>query len=289
MRTPNRTLVQSGLDYITLTASSSQDSIPLYARAVEFLNLEYRLGNRNRPISPNGYEGILCGHVFAGKQGDNVMVRVSGKLAGAFFLDTVGLDVSCTRIDLQATYRLDEDDEKYGHKEQHKALAARRSSGKTHLGHIRHIIGNGAGDTTSVGSRSSSRYGRLYDKQRESDKDEYKCCWRYELELKKPLSDVIRNRLVQADLKEPVVLGTIKWQWGQWGFDVSFIDTKAQSLEGLPASSSDVDRKLEWIKRQVGPSMSYCVEKGYGDQLAMVIEQATGLVLTDKYGKLKKD
>jgi putative hemolysin len=92
------------------------------------------------------------------------------------------------------------------------------------------------------------------------------------------LSQVVYERLSKAEDREKVLRGTVKWQWAQWGFDVSFISHKAEPLEAPSLEPTDVDKKMQWIKQQVMPSMAYCVDKGYGEQLAMLLNEGSGLL-----------
>lgn len=266
------TLLETGLDYITLSAVDGLDMHRLYAIGIDLLEGEFRLGNKRTAISPHGYNGHQCGKIFIGRGDTGTLLRASSDMAVWAFDRLKKLDVRCTRIDFQATWQLERYDPKYGKREYNKANGWRSAHNKRNLSHMRHLDGNGLGDTVMIGSRSSPRYGRLYDKQAESGDDRYEKCWRWEVEYKSECAQNAWDALLAAKDSNSYSKSVVRSQFANWGFDTSFMSADSTNVLGPKKSDTDVARKLRWIQMQCLPSMQYIVDNGGGVQLKMMLD-----------------
>jgi len=267
-------IVSVGVDYLTLTSREEDSRIELYDIGCDYLEHEYRLGNLRKPMSPHGYEGTKCGAVFVGNRQGQIMLRISGPRADDVMELLRGIDVNCTRIDLQVTLKLPQYDGQYGHRKQQEALQFRHSHRLKNKGHISHILGNGNGDTTYIGSRTSPRFGRIYDKHMESGAEMWENCWRWELELKDYVGQKAFDTVCAADGDTSTVLSIVYAQFRDWGFNLSPVGKEDLYLNGAGRADSDAERKLGWIAKQVFSSMVDVFRAGKGDQLQMVFERA---------------
>lgn len=135
-----------------------------------------------------GYFGWTQGRIRFGQRYDGSLVIASGGTAKSLCdcLDTSGVHVS--RLDIAVTAWMEGD-----HTSLAETLAAAASIARDQgLMHpktkITFVKGFGGGDTVYIGSRTSDRMLRVYDKWRESGDDGYKFAWRYELELKNDMA-----------------------------------------------------------------------------------------------------
>jgi len=271
------TLKQAAVDWITITAANGSAAQRLYKEGCTLLDIQKRLGNKVIKQQPHGYEGTHCGAVFIGRNGDAVMLRVTGCIAHEAATILQDVDVTITRIDVQTTWQIEGVDATWAECEQRNALRKRSSLGLYHLSHIRHILGNGKGDTTMVGSRTSPRYGRLYDKARESGEARYDNCWRYEVEYKQEVARNVWVELCKDNFSTRTIVGIVSEQYQSWMFDVDFMEGVSVPIEGAGRAKVDAQKKLEWIQSQVVPSMEFIVEAGYKPQLLLVLNGVDGL------------
>jgi len=263
-----------GVDYITMTSQDRESAIEMYEYGCRIISEAYRVGNKVRPIAPNGYKGTQCGYVFVGKTHDQTMLRVSGPSAFNALLSTQMLNVNCTRIDLQVTVQLPEYDGSYGHRQYHDAMRNRNTEKINHQGHLRHILGTGKGDTTMIGSRASVRYGRLYDKEKESGEELYQRCWRYEVEYKAECAQKAFDEIRGSHSKADRVRSFVSGQYSKWGFDIKDLQYTGELIAGAGRPLSDDERSIDWINKQVYPTIVKLLEHGHDNQIKMIIDKA---------------
>lgn len=130
--------------------------------------------------------------------------------------------------------------------------------------------GTDKGSTLYVGSRHSQAYGRLYDKGVESKLAEPERLWRYEVEIKKPLSQGVCEAMWEktGDLLEIY----IKEYIGGWFSDRGIESAKAVSTGRVKPvlvqrRTNTPTKKLTWLRTQVAPSVAQLVEAGYGREV----------------------
>lgn len=161
-------LVGAGVDWITCTATSAPGRANLTRLWAKYSAQEGRKGAVTKKSAFQGFQGAGCGSVFFGRREEVLLLRVSSGLADEVFAELDLGEVKMTRIDLQLTFRLAAYDGGIA-----EVLAHRREKGRADqsvpLKPTQDLhMGFGKGDTLSIGSRSSPRYGRIYDKQKES-------------------------------------------------------------------------------------------------------------------------
>jgi len=271
-RSDSITLVHAGTDYLTLTSDKPGDMSMLYQIGTDLLECQFRSGNDRRPMDLYGYRGTQCGSVFVGTGSNGTMLRSSGMMSDIALMDVGDLEVHCTRIDLQITIRLRDDDEHYGYEEMRWAQRRRTCKESMSTAKLRHIIGNGEGDTAIVGSRSSVRYGRLYDKYRESGSKEFANCWRYELEYKREMAPRAFKAIRESSNMLGCIIALVRGQWNEWGFDIPVCTDLSVLLSGLGRPHSDAQTRLKWIESQVAPTIEKLAHAGYAKDVMRIVE-----------------
>lgn len=177
------TIIEAGIDYITLVATDYVKRAPLAAAARRLLESQAESGCDVMPWRFSGYRGWFGGSISYGVRDDSVCVRISSILADENWLEFYPLATNITRLDLQVTVS-------YGFEvsplilklrnQVHRATTGRGRKPNYHLHVERH------GPTSiNIGRRSSDIYLRCYDKGRESQLPYYSNCLRYEAELKR--------------------------------------------------------------------------------------------------------
>jgi hypothetical protein len=166
-------------------------------------------------------------------------------------------DANITRIDLQATIRFDRDVAALArHHAQDIARDQRQGGVKRHMRVERTF---GRGDTLYVGARVSNYYGRVYDKHRESGDEQYRRCWRYEVECKGDGAQQAR-KAINAAADVPAASAALVHSWFRHrGCAVRFRPELADDLAPVGASHSDLDTWLTWLLQGVRPVVQRCL------------------------------
>ena len=119
--------------------------------------------------------------------------------------------------------------------------------------------------TVYLGSRTSERYGRVYDKMAESKDEHFRDCWRWEVEVKGDPADHLTRRLVATEHANDLALAHLRTY-----FDGAGVDPPMQlpQLDGpwrIAYRHTDDDRRLRWLREQVAPVLIGLVDRGRRD------------------------
>lgn len=265
-----------GLDWLTTTTASArtQTSFKVFwARKTPQLE---RLGYKQKKGGFQGYNGISCGPLFLGERPDGMLIRASGHLSKELY-DSLDLtDCKATRVDVQATIEFPSYKanvaELLGDTRQAAARAAgQKMKPKQHLD-----MGYGDGDTLYIGSRSSPRFGRVYDKMKQADDGSFLNCWRFELEYKRLMAPKIIQVLAGEREVENAILDILEGQFMDWGLPLGISAAPLVVAGSIGRRQPDTDRSMTWLRNQVAPT----VERLLGTIAPHEIMTALGL-LTD--------
>lgn len=135
------------------------------------------------------------------------------------------------------------------------------------------ITGGLGGWTCYLGSRTSDRYLRIYDKQKQSNDTYYERAWRIELECKGDVASLLWERLRKPEtrphvLQSELVLFLEKYGLLLKGFRATFSATKVRA----PQTPDDILKKLEWLNKQVRPVIHAMIERGFYAELMAALE-----------------
>lgn len=263
----------AGVDWITATARDSSRNSPLALQGKAAIAIERTRGNLERPWRWKGYEGLTCGSASLARRHDGTIVRLSSGLASDRWRYILPDCDNVSRLDLQVT--MHDSDQSASHaavayEETKLARAAvKRPWGATL------IVGTPTGQTCYIGSRSSDRYGRIYDKYAETQEVEYLNTWRYETEYKgAPAATLGRSLGESADVSQDVTALVVAF-FIRRGVTVPFLGC---SLLGEPLSHyrrSDHERTLEWLRMQVAPAVARLRRAGLGSRTLIALGLST--------------
>lgn len=255
-------LIEAGVDWLTLTASNETVAAQLSALWPSIVSRETDNGGipTERPLL--GYTGVMVNGQFYGSRADGWMLRVTGESANHWAKQLVATAAKVTRIDVQVTVRTEHYRADLGRVERAQAKVNRAALPGRNWAKMPMHDGDGEGDTVFVGSRTSARYGRIYDKQKESGDDRYERCWRYEVEYKDELAPLAATELRAVDDIARFAIGLCRSQFTDWGFDWPYpngVDVVAPRAGGV---KSDTQRTLDWLLIQVRPSIGKLLDAG---------------------------
>jgi Replication initiation factor len=250
-------IVESGVDWLTLTTPEQVDvwdaehTGPLFS-VVKRAHAGY-LATEREPWGWNGYAGWRDGPVSTGRRKDGSIVRVSGA-AARFAAETAHLwHWRATRVDVQATVKLDGVDVDAHIAKQVKLVRAFSSGSAGKPPSVRHVQTFGQGDTLYVGSRHSEVMIRLYNKEAESGREtEYLGCVRVEMELKGRAAGLLWAQIAcpsEERVSAVGVLGATALARGINSLE-GLVWPDSQPVRGVPRETED-EKRLHWLEAGV--------------------------------------
>jgi len=267
-------LIEAGVDWLRFTTPDSG----VQARLAMVWSLVCRGELDNGGIISEGtmlgYSGTVVNGQFFGSRADGAMLNLSGSVANQYATAVAATGANCTRVDLQCTVQTEEYDGDYGEFMVQRAFERREASEGRNWAKIRHLRGFGEGDTVNAGSRSSEKYGRLYDKEKQSRDDRYARCWRWEVEYKGEIAQIVARELRSTDDVTGLAIGLVRAQFDDWAFPAAI----PGGIDAVPprasARQSDTQKTLDWLSIQVRPSVGKLIDAGIDRD---VILQVLGL------------
>jgi DNA relaxase NicK len=258
--------VRSGVDWISATLMRDEaQSAAWYAYCTNCVLTVHREGNELEARSMLGFHGLKCGGCFAGENEQRYYIQLAGEYADRFYQGIDRHTPHYSRLDLQVTVKYREYQPNIAKGVYRDFLSANTelSAPSRRKGYI--IIGSDGGDTCYLGAPSSRQRCRIYNKAKQSEAQAYERCWRYEV--------VLRNELARgwADARHHIGLPLAEScleTVGQWlearGISVPFrFRGDVEVLPKLRTLPTDVERKLEWLRTQVKPTVLYLTELGF--------------------------
>lgn len=257
------TLYAAGIDYLTMTTNDGKTAAKTLQEYNIWAEHMKALGHEEKPEHILGYKGVKCANVFFGERHDGWMTRASDWQAGVWYRAMPFPMWKPTRIDIQLTGVFGEDVENFAVEQASNAVAQREHSTGGRPYRVQLIRGFGAGDTLTVGSRSSQRYGRLYDKHRESKGEYPEGAWRWELETKEEAAEEVNKMLRTADDETPLIAGLIIEYYTARGVQVPINVASSPAILHLGRNTADDERSLRWLSHYVRPTVDRLKRKGH--------------------------
>lgn len=270
----NWVLHAGGVDYITLTARPGRPAQRLGELAKAQRGMMEREGFHVKPCNALGYKGERYGSWFFGQRDDGVMLRVSGADGMVVIGALSGVGVSCSRLDVHATVKAIPRNDMWAVWCASEAQRLRAATVGCNWAGLKLLETFGRGDTLMVGSRTSEKYGRLYDKERESLDPSYEACWRYEVEYKGDHARAAFERLRAAPSVPRAAAELAAQQWRAWCVPFPVVDLVSAEPLYIPREKPDAERKAAWLMEQVLPTLAWLVDNGYENVVDKLFKHA---------------
>lgn len=264
-------IVSAGVDYLTLTATATHNQAALWEHGSDFISARVDdQGAEVRPAEVMGYRGFQVEGVMLGKRDDSVMLRASSSHADDLWRFMLERERcwNVRRIDAQVTGQFADDREGYGREVEAQALAFRaRQKTATH-GKVETHRGNGRGDSCTIGSRSSNRYLRCYDKTREQRGEIDVGIWRWEVEYKAELAAKVAEQIACNQTHRHAIIGLVETEFKRKGVNVPWQTGEVVSIPIVGLEKTDDERRLRWLITQVKPVVGKLVNV-YGQDVVL--------------------
>jgi len=263
-------VVEVGVDYITSIGKSLEAQESMQSFGAELMCKWHDSGEETRPWSMKGYEGFICGPIQLGTREDSTILRVTGAEADTHWEKVWYLADSITRVDLQVTLRPKIDAARL------VAKVRRQSCSWSNKRKDEPLVGwhgdNRGGATVYVGSRFSDKFGRCYIKGVESSLPEHVGTVRFEVQFQKKTCGPLLRSVHQSDVRLIAVAGYVCGFFRSRGVDLC-LPTVPMSKLSLSRPASNLEKKLQWLRSQVAPSVRALLDAGLYDE----VQKALGL------------
>jgi hypothetical protein len=250
-----------GVDAITFTA---KDEIGMTGLNHILLSLQDRLEvEETKPFNYMGAKGWTKGPVaYAIKQdrygkGIWAIMMVRGALAQQCFAYKI-FSLKATRIDLRIDVKLSKECKKLA--QMYYTIASKQEGANPRL--IQSLTGDTFYPETN---RESMYYGRIYDKSPEYGED-LGNVWRYEVEIKRSAADQIADIIMECHDIETFITETVFGIFKEnWKVPSPGVGVKPR-LNYVGLSAVSTEKKIDWLKRTVSPSVRHLTRIGLLDE-----------------------
>lgn len=256
---PQPASIYSGVDWLSCSAPRDAQGDLLWASGAALLAAERGAGNTEKPWRRYGLTGSLAGQVVLAYNAQHVFVQLSGERARTSWKDIHEVSSNTSRLDLQVTAKYDPSRTKTLSDRCYRIATAHERNGRPATAAIIH--NSAGGSTLYLGSRSSDRFGRLYDKGVESGTAAPGVLWRWEVELKRESARLTAGELSRIQDLELEVTGLVEAHFERWGLHPIVLSTGFDILSPFPVQVSDL-RTIAWLEKGVRPAVQRLIRSG---------------------------
>lgn len=251
-------VIEAGIDYIAMTMPlDDNDGVKWSTTAQSVIDLLISHGNVPRVGQFRGYDGVWCGGAFYGQRDDGQYIHVAGSWSSRVWGQLHDDRAHYSRFDLQVTARFEKDTPTLAKDLYEVAKAANDARALRQRRRIHLHQSDDGGSTLYIGSRKSEHFCRLYNKAAQSGDDFYAKCWRYEIELHNDAATAAARYIYQGNRSQPRATASTVWHYYQErGIQPPWTrESEENAVLPRQAPRSDIDRKLAWLREQVGPTV----------------------------------
>lgn len=265
-------LLDASIDWFTVTTDDGLRSRFMEAKAERAMRELEAIGSPRTSTNRLGFVGERVDGFFYGKRGDTLMVIGSGEVAASQASFFLGLAQHVTRLDLAVTLRDEDVDRDW------TMVALRQASmdGRVDSGLLKthRIEGTPDGRTLYVGSRSSDRYIRIYDKTAQSKGDWPERSWRWEIEYKKPRAGIVAARYLTSGGGPGPVIDIVASALADVRINLPYGDPPSGWLAKRPKLLTTDETRLRYTSRVIAPFIKHLVDAVGEDRVVDALEKA---------------
>lgn len=264
-------ILESGVDWLTVTAPRGELSDSMIALADPLLHQQVGQGNRISLWKGSGYHGRTSGEVSIGVGKEGGIVTLKSREALLSAEPFLGGGYRVTRIDLQVTYVDEQKMEDRWQSEYYALLARKKKAGRPLLADLR--LNSRDGSTLYLGSPKSDIIARGYDKGIEQKIAKAGECQRLEVQFRRKPAKRQAARLAQSENHNGYIASTVITFFGSRGIIVPSVEGRmAESETQYEAlyskrTESDQARSLRWLGTLVRPTIKRLIDCGKRDEV----------------------
>jgi len=267
-------LLDAGVDWSTTTFPDGLRARFAHSKAEQLISSRSKEGYDVSDTNRLGFIGQRTEGLFYGWRGDLLMVICSGEVAAAHSSFFLGLAGNVSRLDLAVTLRDDNLDQDWTEIAlQQCSMDGRIDSG---LLKTRRIQGTPDGATLYIGSRSSDRFIRIYDKTAESKGVYPERSWRWEIEYKKPRAGMVAARLLRLGAGPHAVIDVVRAGLQDIRVVLPYGNPGADWLPHAGARKSDDETRLAYTNRVVRPFLQKLIDRVGESRVRAALSRSLG-------------
>jgi len=268
-------ILECGVDWMTATCRHGNEGNALAIIAQEWLIDRSTEGYETARWNWNSYIGSQTDGISYGRRDDGVIVRLSGSMAVRHWEVLRYWAHHVSRLDLQLTILSPRPHENHARVNWNRLqLDGRVESGMTRT---KYTESTPDGATCNIGSRSSDRYFRIYDKWSESDHEYEEGSWRYEIEYKAERAEKLSHRLLGSRRQVDAIYDAIVTAYDSYHITVPADQPAWDYRDTVTPHATDDQRRLTWLKRCIKPLVARLSE-AYGN---VTVFNALGIYLIE--------
>lgn len=259
-------LWDAGVDWLTMTwqktdenFDAAKDSLENFGQVLNQNNFESKF------TSWQGYTGWQFGKIFLGQRPDGIILRASGgeaKIAEAEIRKR-NIAGKVTRIDYQVTAKDRQAQADYGSRVREEIESAARESRAAARRAFACYKNFGHDSGFVIGSRSSERFARFYNKTLEQRGNVEPGLWRYEIEYKGKQARYVWRMTQAASRSYWLAQSIVKTEFEGFGANMEFCVNGAKFEKPSSYQPSSVEKKLKWLETHVSKSVKELIDAGY--------------------------
>lgn len=261
----------AGIDWLTLTLPSNAVLADQWVEhALTVLDRIVEQGYELRYRTLQGYYGVSAGNCFVGSREDGHIVQLTGHHANDHFVEVWRPACHCSRLDVQCTIKYRDMPQDVAKECYEHATLDNLRLPVTRRRKLTIISSSGGGDTFYLGSHSSDQFARIYNKAVQSEDISYERSWRFELVYKNDMATRLAVRCPYNSVERADWATSVVYQWLK-ARGVTYSGLTADERSVLPLSRTlptDVEKRMQWLRKQVKPTVMKLVAAGFGPQVA---------------------
>lgn len=246
-------------DYASVIITDEAALKSLYLWAEGATEQMFQAGHNLRPFSAHGFSGHRLGDLGIATNGPSHWVTVSGYFAETEAPILFRVADHATRVDLAVTAEFNPRVEELASREYYR-FEAQDPEATTKKHSL--ILSENGGQTFYIGSRKSSRFGRLYDRGARAGTHIPGQCWRWEVEYKGDKADQIRTDLTRLDHASTIKAGLVTDFFQGRGIAIPALVGPVSMVEHGSTHAKSLYNTLEWYAQQVAPSVKRLIDSG---------------------------
>ena len=266
-------IIDGGIDWLTLTSVSRETKANMRREFERNVAADLQRGYKIVPGGAHGYYGKRSSHALFASNGDRAMLTLSSDAAKRCALLAREGD-NCTRLDVQLTIRIGEENvSSFLAKQEKRACSHRQIRG--HKAMVEGKRRNLKMYQVSIGSRTSDVFIRCYDKFLESGEERFRGCVRLEAEYKGKRSQALWACLARFEFHGMSLLQLLLQDLSDRGIDTSMVDLDRQDIVLPKPKPIKENVTWGWWASQVAPSVAKSVaERGWYTAFSILFGRA---------------
>lgn len=257
----------ASLDWLTLTAPKlKQDATAFHDFAMEHMKQEREITGHREKHHIKNYAGFRCGDtsLVCRALDEHEMLVATGEVANRLAEEVIrhGITAKCTRIDLQVTARTERPDWTYPERLREHLHRVREAEGAARRKKVA-LFDSHLGNTgCTIGSRSSSRYVRVYDWDAKHGSGPSGVLWRHEAEFKGDAATACFKGYRDNPDRAAFTAGVVKRTLSSMRVQTPWMDDVEAVSVVVGRKQTTAEKRLRYLDTVVFPMMAELLKNG---------------------------